>query len=293
MPALVDFAPAKINLTLRVGPVRPDGYHDLESLVVFARPRDRLALAPGAPLSISTAGPTAGKAGPDADNLVIKASRKLHDAVPGLTSGAFTLTKRLPVAAGIGGGSSDAAAALRLLARINGLPTDDPRLMQAARATGADVPVCVDPRPRVMRGVGEVLSGTIELPELPVVLVNPGVSLPTKDVFALLDGSRARTGVAVPAFEGTAPVVAQERDLFAYMARNANDLEAPAIELRPVIGEVLAELRALPGCKLARMSGSGATCFGIFAREHAAKAAKRLKSLHPQWWVRASRLGAG
>ncbi|MGE3146498.1 MAG: 4-(cytidine 5'-diphospho)-2-C-methyl-D-erythritol kinase [Pseudorhodoplanes sp.] len=293
MPALVEFAPAKINLTLRVGPLRADGYHDLESLVVFARPRDRLALAPGDTLSISAQGPTAGKAGPDADNLVVKAARTLAAAIPGLATGAFALTKRLPVAAGIGGGSSDAAAALRLLARLNGLSRDDPRLLHAARVTGADVPVCVDPRPRVMRGIGERLSAPLALPELPAVLVNPGVSLPTREVFVQLDGARARAGTAVPHFEGSTPQLTQEGALFAYMERNANELEAPAVALRPEVGAVLSELRALPGCRFARMSGSGATCFGIFAREHAAQAARRLRAAQPQWWVRATRLGAG
>lgn len=293
MPALTEFAPAKINLTLRIGPLRPDGYHELESLVVFARPRDRVDFVPGSRLTLETCGPTAGKAGPESDNLVIKAATALARDIPALATGAFVLTKRLPVSAGIGGGSSDAAAALRLLARINSLALDDARLHKAARATGADVPICLDPRPRIMRGIGEVLSPPVALPALPAILVNPGVSLPTRDVFAHLDRSREKADPATLAFEGGSPELRDEAALLAYMARNANDLEVPAIALRPVIGNVLSALRALPGCRLARMSGSGATCFALFAREHAAASAKRLKSLHPGWWVRATSLGAG
>ncbi|NWG24997.1 MAG: hypothetical protein HXY30_11405 [Pseudorhodoplanes sp.] len=137
MPALTEFAPAKINLTLRIGPLRPDGYHEIESLVVFARPRDRVDFIPGSRLSLETCGPTAGKAGPESDNLVIKAATALARDIPALATGAFVLTKRLPVAAGIGGGSSDAAAALRLLARTNNLALGDARLHKAARATAS------------------------------------------------------------------------------------------------------------------------------------------------------------
>jgi 4-diphosphocytidyl-2-C-methyl-D-erythritol kinase len=291
MPVLTEYAPAKINLTLRIGPLRPDRYHDLESLVVFAAPRDRLDLAAG-PLSISVQGPTAGQAGPDDDNLVIKAAKALTAAIPDLSVGAFTLTKELPVAAGIGGGSSDAAAALRLLARLNEIAPDDPCLLVAARKTGADVPVCVDPRPRMMRGIGEILSAPLDLPALWAVLVNPRVALPTRDVFAALDRSREGTDPKSLAFEGKDPEARDEASLLAYLARNANDLEAPAIALRPVVGDVLSVLRALPGCKLARMSGSGATCFGIFPKADAVAGAQRLRAAQPDWWVEASTLGA-
>lgn len=292
LPVLTEYAPAKINLTLRIGPLRPDRYHDLESLVVFAAPRDRLDLSAG-PLSIAVKGPTAGQAGPDDDNLVIKAAKALAAAIPDLAVGAFTLTKELPVAAGIGGGSSDAAAALRLLARMNRLAPDDPRLLVAARRAGADVPVCVDPRPRMMRGIGEILSAPLDLPKLWAVLVNPRVALPTRDVFAALDRSREGIDPASLVFEGRDPEAHDEASLLAYLARNGNDLEAPAIALQPVVGEALAALRALPGCTLARMSGSGATCFGIFSKADAASAALRLQAAQPGWWVHASTLGAG
>src|ERR1700748_1617207 len=189
-------APAKVNLTLRVIGRRADGYHEIESLVAFAGVGDALTFTPGSAVALSVGGPTAAAAGEIADNLVLKAARALAERVERLKLGRFTLSKRLPVAAGLGGGSADAAAALRLLARANDLAPDDPRLMQAARATGADVPVCLDPRPRFMRGIGDVLSDPLDLPRLFAVLLNPGVSVATKDVFAAL---------AVPAAEETAP----------------------------------------------------------------------------------------
>ncbi len=159
MPAqLVENAPAKVNLTLRVLGRRADGYHDIESLVAFAGFGDRLTFTPGGELSLASRGPRAAQAGEDADNLVLNAARALAARIPGIVLGAFHLDKNLPVAAGLGGGSADAAAALRLLARANAIAPDDPRLYEAARATGADVPVCLDPRPRLMRGIGEKLS---------------------------------------------------------------------------------------------------------------------------------------
>src|SRR5215472_2960863 len=151
-------APAKVNLTLRVLGRRADGYHDIESLVAFAGVGDALTFTPSGALALAVGGPTAAAAGDVADNLVLKAARALGERVEGLKLGRFTLSKRLPVSAGLGGGSADAAAALRLLARANRLAPDDPRLMQAARNTGADVPVCLDPRARLMRGIGDVPS---------------------------------------------------------------------------------------------------------------------------------------
>ena len=191
--ARAEKAPAKINLTLRVLGRRADGYHELESLVAFAGVGDALTFAPGGALTLAVSGPTAQAAGDNADNLVLKAARALAGRIAGLTLGGFALSKRLPVAAGLGGGSADAAAALRLLARANGVALDDPRLMQAAQATGSDVPVCLDPKPRLMRGVGDVLSAPLDLPRLFAVLVNPGVAVSTRDVFAALNlASRSR-----------------------------------------------------------------------------------------------------
>jgi 4-diphosphocytidyl-2-C-methyl-D-erythritol kinase len=285
---LADHAPAKVNLTLRVLARRPDGYHELESLVMFADFGDRLSLARGGDLTLTVRGPSAAAAGGGDDNLVHKAARALAARRPGLALGAFDLDKRLPVAAGLGGGSSDAAAALRLLAEANAMARDDPDLYAAARATGADVPVCLDPRPRIMRGIGEKLSAPLTLPPLPAVLVNPGVALPTKAVFAGWKASPAAVALV------DEPALARRmspRDLVQLVAEQANDLEPPAIALQPSIAEVLAALRALPGCTLSRMSGSGATCFGLFDGPDAAAAAERaLAAKQPTWWVKATTL---
>ena len=296
MPAArVELAPAKVNLTLRVIGRRADGYHDIESLVVFAAVGDALTFTREREMSLAVRGPTAAASGDLTDNLVLKAARELVNRVEGLKEGRFALAKRLPVAAGLGGGSADAGAALRLLARANRIALDDPRLMAAARATGADVPVCLDPRPRSMRGIGEILSPPIDLPRLPAVLVNPGVAVPTKDVFAALRLKPATsTGASVPS-----PPGAKERDavlthgeLLRTVGEDRNDLEAPAIALQPIIAEVLNDLRALGGCQLARMSGSGATCFGLFNSGRAAMAAARaLRAKNPEWWIRATTLG--
>src|SRR5215813_716528 len=277
-------APAKVNLTLRILGRRADGYHDLESLVVFARLADEVTLTLDAAFGLEVDGPTAAAAGDVADNLVLRAARELTGRTDGLRLGRFALTKRIPVAAGLGGGSSDAAAALRLIMRVNGIARDNRHVMDAARATGADVPVCLDPRPRVMRGIGDVLSGPVDLPELPVVLVNPGVPVPTRDVFGKL-------GLAPGERRGAASEIDPDRlkergALIDYLASQPNDLEAPAIALQPVIADVLRALARQEGCLLARMSGSGATCFGVFASEDAAQSAARtLASANPTWWI--------
>jgi 4-diphosphocytidyl-2-C-methyl-D-erythritol kinase len=278
-------APAKINLTLRVLGRRADGYHGIESLVAFAGVGDALTFTPGGDLALTVGGPTAAAAGDVADNLVLTAAHALAERVAGLRLGRFTLSKRLPVAAGLGGGSADAAAALRLLARANGLAPDDPRLMQAARATSADVPVCLDPRARLMRGIGDILSDPLDLPRLFALLVNPGVAVATADVFAALAAPPAGQNGLAALPEGGAALLAE-------IAGGRNDLEAPAIELEPAIADALAVLRKLPGCRLARMSGSGATCFGLFDSSRAASAAARtLRVAYPAWWVRATVLG--
>ena len=285
--ALRENAPAKVNLTLRVLGRRSNGYHNIASLVAFAQCHDRLSFSPGGPLALKVRGPLAAKTGRRAGNLVLKAARLLSAEVGGLTLGQFTLVKNLPVAAGLGGGSADAAAALRLLARANRLKLDDPRIRKVALEIGADVPVCLDPRPCIMRGIGEILSGPIRIPKLPVVLVNPGVAVATKDVFARYDRQIARRG-SKPVIRGAA--VPRKRKAFvAMLAAEQNDLEASAIALVPPIAKVLAALRKRPGCRLARMSGSGATCFGLFSSSRAATAAvRKIKAAHPRWWVRAS-----
>ena len=284
MPSLSERAPAKVNLTLRILGRRTDGYHDLESLVVFARIADEVTLTLDAPLGLDVDGPTATGAGEVADNLVLRAARDLAGRSEGLRLGRFALTKNIPVAAGLGGGSADAAAALRLIMRVNAIVRDDPRLMAAARATGADVPVCLDPRPRVMRGTGDLLSAPLDLPVLPAVLVNPRVPVPTRDVFGKL-------GLASGERRGEASEIDgarfKDRDtLLDYLKSQPNDLEPPARALQPVISDVLAGLAACDGCLFARMSGSGATCFGLFGRDVAAAvAARRLSAAYPGWWV--------
>ena len=295
---LAERAPAKINLTLRIGRKRPDGYHDLESLVVFADIGDDLHLTPRDALTLSVDGEMAAQAGAVSDNLVLKAANALRSQIGGLRLGQFELSKILPVAAGIGGGSSDAAAALRLLARANNLPLADPRLMTAARKTGADVPVCLDPRPRIMRGIGDELSEPLELPALFAVMVNPRIAVPTAQVFAARADDSVMRETPAPDRDPATEFVSSlrkpaARDLVAALAQSANDLEAPAIALFPPVGDVLAALRALQGCRLARMSGSGGTCFGLFDDAAAAQSAARdLERLQPGWWVRATALGA-
>ncbi|MGE0195453.1 MAG: 4-(cytidine 5'-diphospho)-2-C-methyl-D-erythritol kinase [Methylocystis sp.] len=277
-------APAKINLTLHVLGRRQDGYHELESLVAFSGAGDTLSLTPDETLSLDVAGPTASAAGAGADNLVLRAAQRLAEDVKGLRLGRFRLEKRLPVAAGIGGGSSDAAAALRLLARANGLAADDPRLTAVARAVGSDVPVCLDPRARMMRGAGESLGAPIRLPLLPSVLINPGVPVATAPVFAALGLQPGASRKGAGHCDIDARPGAEE--LLAALRKGRNDLEDAACLQAPVIVDALAILRAARGCRLARMSGSGATCFAVFAtRRDAVRAARVIRAQHPEWWV--------
>lgn len=278
-------APAKINLTLHVLGRRADGYHELESLVAFAGTGDDLRLEPGPSLALHVSGPTAPLAGNEADNLVLKAARLLVERVDGLKVGTFHLTKRLPVAAGIGGGSSDAAAALRLLARLNGLPLSHPSLREAARLTGADVPVCLEPKARMMRGVGEELGPALDLPRLFAVLVNPRVPVETPAVFKALglQPGQALAGAKHPPLEAAS--------LLETLKTARNDLEAPALKVQPVIGEALGLVSGADGCRLARMSGSGATVFGLYDDcKAAAAAAKAIQRERPGWWVKATSL---
>ncbi|MCP3374640.1 4-(cytidine 5'-diphospho)-2-C-methyl-D-erythritol kinase [Bradyrhizobium cajani] len=293
MPALIEEGRAKVNLSLRVVGRRADGYHDLESVVAFADCADRLTLEPGDELKLTTTGPLAAACGDTSDNLVFKAAKLLAEAVPNLKLGAFALDKVLPVAAGIGGGSADAAAALRLLARLNDLSLDDPRLQKVALATGADVPVCLFSRACDMTGVGEQLL-PLALPSMPCVMVNPRAPVATKDVFQAL-GLRngellvgATSVLEAPAWPEEGASIA---DWVGVLETVANDLEAPAMRIEPVIGDVLEALRESAGVKLARMSGSGATCFAIYgapAETHAA--AEKIRRDHPGWWVHAGTL---
>jgi 4-diphosphocytidyl-2-C-methyl-D-erythritol kinase len=267
-------APAKVNLTLRVVRRRDDGYHELESLVGFAELADVVAFDPDAPPDISVSGPFAAATGPAGANLVLKAARLMR-----LDRGQFTLEKNIPVAAGLGGGSADAAAALRLIAYERSTDAENPRIRDAARQCGADVLVCLIPQACIMRGVGDVVSPPVTVPVLPALLVNPRVELPTRDVFAEFskaDCSKRAIG-DVPA----------DRDaLIAWLKQFGNDLTRAAATLVPTIDEILKVLAALPGCLLARMSGSGPTCVGIFSSVSDADiAAQRLASTYPNWWV--------
>lgn len=268
------FAPAKVNLALHVTGRRGDGYHLLDSLVVFAGVGDTVAAVRSDRLTLAIDGPQAARLPATDDNLVLRAARLMQ------VTASLTLTKVLPVAAGIGGGSADAAAALRVLAGLAGrsLPAAD-----AVLALGADVPVCLAGRPARMQGVGQVLAPLPPLPPAWLVLANPGVAVPTPAVFAALDRRDNPPMDPVPRRMPDAAALA------AHLATQRNDLQAAAVAIAPVIAETLAALADRPGCLLARMSGSGATCFGLFPREaEAANAAAHLARRCPDWWVAAA-----
>ena len=291
MPALSEDARAKVNLTLRVNGRRGDGYHDLESVVAFCDCADRLTLTPGPELILTMTGPLAGACGETSDNLVLKAAQLLGRSVAGLKVGSFVLEKVLPVAAGIGGGSADAAAALRLLARLNDLSLDDERLRAVALATGADVPVCLASRACDMTGVGETLMW-LSPPKMPCVLVNPCIPVATKDVFKALGLRHGQLliGATDVVMQGSSWPEAggSLEEWVEALASGSNDLEAPATKIQPVIGVVIAALNATNGAWLARMSGSGATCFALYENTADAKrAADKILREHPEWWVHA------
>ncbi len=260
-------APAKINLYLHVLGRRPDGYHVLDSLVVFAGAADRLFAATAEQLSLKVTGPFAGALAGEGDNLVLRAARAL-----GVTA-RLTLEKHLPVASGIGGGSADAAATLRLLGALRGNRTE---LDALALSLGADVPVCLDAAPRRMGGVGELLEPAPALPPFGLALVNPGVAVATADVFRARLGGFSAPANLPEAWPNAAAMAAD-------LAALRNDLEPPAIALCPPIAEVLAALRAARGCLLARMSGSGATCFALFDTPALAATAAR-DCARDAWW---------
>jgi 4-diphosphocytidyl-2-C-methyl-D-erythritol kinase len=268
-------ASAKINLFLHVGSKRDDGFHPLQSLAVFTQLSDVLALDTAADLSLAVEGPFAKGLEDEGDNLVLRAARAL-----GKKGARLTLTKNLPVASGIGGGSADAAAALRGLRQLWDVEKDDTALCDIAAELGSDIPACVQSAPCFMEGRGEILRGVESVPRLPMLLVNPGVAVPTKDVFAALQ-NRSGVEMALPRgrFSDTA-------DLLRFLDTTRNDLEEPARKLQPVIGEVLEAMAALPGALLTRMSGSGATCFGIFADDDCCRrSAEMLKQAFPGWWI--------
>jgi 4-diphosphocytidyl-2-C-methyl-D-erythritol kinase len=275
-------AAAKINLYLHVVGKRPDDYHLLDSLVAFASVYDTLHVRSAEDLSLSIDGPFGSALGSGPDNLVLRAARRLAEHAGRAPRVAITLTKRLPVASGIGGGSADAAATLRALVRLWNLSLGVDRLMAIAFTLGADVPMCLARRAAFAGGIGELLEPCPTLPSAGVLLVNPGIAVATPEVF------RARQGnFSVPARFSEVPRDAEA--LARVLTSRQNDLTAPASTICPAIVEVLDALRGLPGCRLARMSGSGATCFGLFDDEAAAAKAAR-SVVQPGWWVAPGRL---
>lgn len=284
-----EFAKAKVNLTLEVLGKRPDGYHELSSLVAFASFGDTLEFTPGAAFSLETDGPMA--AAIDGPNLIQKTVTLMRERFGGrngaaaLGLGRYRLTKRIPVAAGLGGGSSDAAAAIRaMLAACAAVRAGDGELREVAAKIGADVPVCLQQRPALMTGIGEQLYPLGEDIAFAGVLANPGVKLATKDVFAALN--------APPLVNGTHAARPKRGSLRDFILASRNDLERPARGISPAIDETLGALRTAPGCWLARLSGSGATCFGLYeTREQAEAAAERIAQEYPGWLVTAARIG--
>ena len=285
-PVIVETAPAKLNLYLHVLGRRTDGYHELDSLVAFADVGDRLTVSPAADgPHLSIIGPFAGALiaeGP-AGNLVTRAAIALAERCGRAATVGITLEKNLPVASGIGGGSADAAACLRALARLWELPADHPDLYTVGARLGADVPVCLAGRPTYFGGIGDQLAPAPAQPETHAVLVNPGVPVPTPAVF------KARRHSDIPPSARFTQAPADAGELAAFLAERRNDLTEPALTVAPVIADVLAALVATPGCWLARLSGSGATCFGLYATAAEADAAAA-QLARPGWWVRAARL---
>jgi 4-diphosphocytidyl-2-C-methyl-D-erythritol kinase len=285
--ALIETARAKVNLTLRVLGRRPDGYHALESLVVFADIGDEIEFLPGAPPEVTVRGPFAEAIG--GTNIAALALQNAAAAAPGIELGTVTIEKRLPVAAGLGGGSADAAAVLRAIRRANPKQAAAVDWHAIAASLGADVPVCLHSAAQLMWGTGHDTMVVPPLPPLPAILVNPGVPLATATVFRALAAapmpSATHAPVAPGRFRDAAAVIA-------YMGEQANDLEPVAAALCPPVGLILAALRGLGGVRIARMSGSGPTCFALFdTAADAADAARRISTTEPRWWVQTTTLG--
>jgi len=287
LTAVAAFAPAKVNLYLHVVGRRADGLHLLDSLVAFADIGDCVRAAQSAVLSLAVSGPEAGPiTGLGEDNLVLRAARLLagHGAIA--AGAALQLDKQLPVAAGLGGGSSDAAAALRALASLWRVPIPEQELLALAAGLGADVPACLNAGPVWVGGIGERLVPAPALPPVGIVLANPRKPLPTAAVFGARRGPFSDTG----RFE---PMPREAAALAQMLTRRRNDLTEPAMTLVPEIRTVLGRLAALPGALLSRMSGSGASCFALFEdRAAAIRAWRLLAAAEPGWWCAAGTLGA-
>jgi 4-diphosphocytidyl-2-C-methyl-D-erythritol kinase len=282
------FAAAKVNLYLHVAPPTPDGYHPIASLMAFADVGDEVSAEPASNLSLAIQGPFGAGLSAQDDNLVLRAARALLAHAGRPKAGArLVLTKALPIAAGLGGGSSDAGAALRLLNRMLGLGLDEASLEAVAAEIGADGAACVRARMLTAQGRGERLSDAPVMPPLPCVLVNPGAPSPTGAVYRAYDASGAPGGADLPA----APPLNTVAEVAVWLTGCRNDLELPALQLEPRIAEALAALAAQPESLLTRMSGSGATCFCLTAtRDEAEAVASRLSAAYSGWWVKACTL---
>jgi 4-diphosphocytidyl-2-C-methyl-D-erythritol kinase len=284
------FAPAKINLYLHVTGQRPNGYHELDSVVIFAAIGDEIFVSAADDLTLEITGSEAQalQEFEVSENLVFRAAHMLAEKYMITTGASITLNKVLPVASGIGGGSADAAATLKALVDFWKLKPAADELTELALALGADVPVCLKSRPQRMTGIGEILHETPAMPNGCLVLVNPRVSQSTPEVFAELHSGKWKAS-------DFAPALPSDLDFYSYVSElksRTNDLEQPAIRLAPVIQEVLTELNTQANCRLARMSGSGATCFGLFQRiDEAEAAATEIRRHHPDWWIQTSGSG--
>ena len=287
MTAVYRPAPAKLNLTLQIVGRRDDGYHLLDSLVAFTEYGDVIEAVPADALSLTMDGPFgAALAGDSAENLVLRAARLLAETAGVAPCARLRLTKNLPIASGIGGGSSDAAATLLALSALWDLRPAAGDLARLGLRLGADVPVCLGGRPARLEGIGERIGPAPDLPPAPIVLVNPGIGLATPAVFRARTGPFS-TGAGLSGVLATAPP--DPAALARALAPYENDLARPAITLLPVIAEILAMLDTAPGRLIARMSGSGATCFALFAEDSAADAAAAAAA-RQGWWTAATRL---
>ncbi len=273
-------APAKINLALHVCGRRPDGYHLLDSLVVFTGIGDRITASLSDGLRLEVGGPNGAALANESNNLVLRAARFLLETTNSEAGAHIRLEKNLPVAAGIGGGSSDAAATLRACANLWSVDPAQVSNVDLANSLGADIPVCFFRKAAFMAGIGEAITPAPHLPESWLVLVNPGEPLETKRVFAALDG------FSPPLERKAFANLATATELAAVLKKHTNDLMSPAAQLVPAIPSVISALESQSGCLLARLSGSGPTCFGLFGDEPAAQAAAaEIRSNRPEWWV--------
>lgn len=293
MTRLTETATAKINLSLHVGPPKENGRHNLISLVTFAdqAAADTLTAEAASNFSLAVDGPFAHQCGPAKDNLVLKAARAMNDALDGNAPPlAFRLHKALPCAAGMGGGSADAGAALRLIIRAHGGDRVQSLAQTIAPLIGGDVLACLANLPGLMSGEGETFEPVLSVPKIPAVLVNSGLACPTGEIFQAYDQAAPKTIPEHPPLPDNRTAL---RSFLSWLKDNTeNSLESAAMNRHPEITDTLSQLQALPGARLSRMSGSGATCFAVFERLDAAEqAAEQLARQQPDWWVRATLLG--